>query len=177
MPKDYMQDETFPVVGCVKWFNPKKGFGFVVPDGGGTDILLHGNVLKNFGQASVAEGLEVTLSVQMTERGMQAVEVLELGQARQMPEKVLTELFDSHFKNLSDIPWEPARVRWFDETKGFGFANVFAEEADVFIHAATVQNSGFATLEPGEAICARVFDGERGLIATEISQWKFGQSK
>ena len=69
------------------------------------------------------------------------------------------------------------RVKWFNEVKGFGFANVFDDEADVFIHAATLQNSGFTTLEPGEAIRARVFDGDRGLVATEISPWKLGLSK
>ena len=40
-----------PVEGLVKWFDPTKGFGFVVPDSGGPDILLHANVLRNFGQS------------------------------------------------------------------------------------------------------------------------------
>ena len=38
------------VTGSVKWFDPVKGFGFVVSDTGGPDILLHVNVLRNFGQ-------------------------------------------------------------------------------------------------------------------------------
>ena len=42
--------------GQVKWFDPAKGFGFIVADVGGADILLHGNVLRNYGQNSVAEG-------------------------------------------------------------------------------------------------------------------------
>ena len=177
MPKDNMQDQTFIVAGYVKWFNPKKSFGFVVPDDGGDDILLHSDVLKNFGQGSVAEGLPITLNAQTTERGLQAVEILKLGQPPQIAETTLSEYFEDLSKNTGDIPWEPARVRWFDEGKGFGFANVFDDEADVFIHAATVQNSGFATLEPGEAIRARVFDGDRGLVATEISRWNFNSSK
>jgi len=37
------------VAGTVKWFDPAKGYGFVVGDGGGSDILLHANVLRNFG--------------------------------------------------------------------------------------------------------------------------------
>ncbi|WP_366915539.1 cold shock domain-containing protein, partial [uncultured Lentibacter sp.] len=35
------------VRGSVKWFDPVKGFGFVVADTGGPDILLHANVLRN----------------------------------------------------------------------------------------------------------------------------------
>ena len=37
------------VHGLVKWFDPVKGFGFVVAETGGPDILLHVNVLRNFG--------------------------------------------------------------------------------------------------------------------------------
>ena len=172
-----MQEQTFTVAGCVKWFNPKKGFGFVVPDDGGDDILLHANVLQNFGQRSVAEQLPISLNVQVTERGLQAVEVLELGQPKQITNPTLPERFEGHSHYSDEVPWVPVRVKWFNEVKGFGFANVFDDEADVFIHAATLQNSGLATLEPGEAIRARVFDGERGLVATEISQWKLGLPK
>lgn len=65
-----------PLEGVVKWFDPLKGFGFVVADAGGADILLHVNVLRNFGQSSVADGARVTVRVQQTDRGAQAVEVL-----------------------------------------------------------------------------------------------------
>ena len=52
-------DTTRTVVGHVKWFDPIKGFGFVVPESGGPDILLHANVLRSFGQSSVAEGSRI----------------------------------------------------------------------------------------------------------------------
>ena len=55
--------------GHVKWFDPVKGFGFVVADEGGPDILLHANVLRNFGQSSVADRAGIQLTVQQTERG------------------------------------------------------------------------------------------------------------
>ena len=64
--------------GAVKWFDPAKGFGFVIADSGGPDILLHANVLRNFGQSSVADGSRIRLSVMATERGQQAVEVFEI---------------------------------------------------------------------------------------------------
>ena len=51
-----ISDDTRFVVGQVKWFDAVKGFGFVVSDAGGPDILLHANVLRNFGQNSVADG-------------------------------------------------------------------------------------------------------------------------
>ena len=41
------------IKGRVKWFDAVKGFGFVVANDGGPDILLHANVLRNYGQSSV----------------------------------------------------------------------------------------------------------------------------
>ncbi len=38
-----------------KWFDPGKGFGFIVSEDSEADILLHANVLRNFGQGSVAD--------------------------------------------------------------------------------------------------------------------------
>ena len=66
------------VQGRVKWFDPIKGFGFVVADNGGDDILLHVNVLRNFGQSSVAEGTQVEIVTHRTERGVQAIEIVRL---------------------------------------------------------------------------------------------------
>ena len=63
------------VRGHVKWFDTTKGYGFVVSADGEGDILLHSNVLRVFGFTSVAEGAEIVLRVQVTERGRQAVEV------------------------------------------------------------------------------------------------------
>ena len=65
--------------GVVKWFDQAKGFGFVVDETGGVDILLHANVLRNFGQSSVADGAHVGISVQDTARGLQAVSVFSRG--------------------------------------------------------------------------------------------------
>ena len=66
------------VAGVVKWFDGAKGFGFLTDPEGGADILLHANVLRNFGQSSVAEGARVRAMVQQTPRGVQAVEVLSI---------------------------------------------------------------------------------------------------
>ena len=66
------------VQGQVKWFDPTKGFGFVISAEGGPDILLHANVLRNFGQGSVVDGSAIAILVQDTQRGLQATEVLSI---------------------------------------------------------------------------------------------------
>lgn len=156
--------------GQVKWFDPTKGFGFVVADQGGPDILLHANVLRNFGQSSVADGALIELVAQSTKRGMQAVEVLSIEppEGGEGPAEALTEdTFD-----LADAgPMEPSRVKWFDKGKGFGFANVFGRPEDVFIHIEVLRRSGFADLQPGEAVCLRVVEGSRGRMAVQVCAW------
>lgn len=166
-----MRDQKFNVLGHVKWFDVRKGFGFVVPDGGGKDILLHGNVLRDFGQSSVAEGTAIELTVQLTERGCQAIEVLNLTPPTQLDDFSLSEIVGLSSKDLQVLPWVPARVKWFDGDRGYGFINSFAEPSDIFVHSAILNLSGFANLEAGEAICARVINGERGRMAAGIAHW------
>ena len=68
-------------------------------------------------------------------------------------------------------PLEPARVKWFDKGKGFGFANVFGLDGDVFIHIEVLRKSGLADLQPGEAVGLRAIDGRRGRMAVEVTAW------
>ena len=73
---DEILEEPLVLEGRVKWFDVGKGFGFIVSDDPGPDILLHANVLRNFGQGSVAEEARITESVEVKPRGVQASEVL-----------------------------------------------------------------------------------------------------
>jgi len=163
------------VAGRVKWFDPAKGYGFVVADDGGPDILLHANVLRNFGRSSVADGVEIEVSVQHTERGVQAVEVLSIAPPPQ-PEGVapIADLEALSPEELAARPLEPARVKWFDKGKGFGFANVYGRSEDVFIHIEVLRRSGFADLQPGEAVALRIIEGRRGRMAVAVAAWEEG---
>ena len=67
---------------------------------------------------------------------------------------------------------EPARVKWFDKGKGFGFANVFGRPEDVFIHAEVLRVSGFADLAAGEAVALRIIEGRRGRMAVQVISWE-----
>ena len=167
------QDKEF-VLGRVKWFDPVKGFGFVVADEGGPDILLHANVLRNFGQSSIADGAKIEITIQKTERGVQAVEVLAVVPPDSTDEMPLADFAELDPDMIRSAPLEPARVKWFDKAKGFGFANVFGKSDDVFIHIEVLRRSGLADLQPGEALAIRVIDGKRGRMATEVNAWEAG---
>lgn len=69
-------------------------------------------------------------------------------------------------------PLVPARVKWFDKEKGFGFVNVFGRSEDIFVHMKTVRSSGFQDLASGEGIAVRMLRGPRGLMVTELSLWE-----
>lgn len=158
------------VVGHVKWFDPTKGFGFVVADAGGPDILLHANVLRNFGQSSVADSAGIEIIVQDTERGTQATEIVRIDPPA--TDSVVLEDIDNAPEIGSESgPLLPARVKWFDKGKGFGFANVFGSSDDVFVHIEVLRRSGLAELQPGEAIAIRLRDGKRGMMATIVTGW------
>ncbi len=166
------ENEIRRIKGLVKWFDPVKGFGFVIADEGGPDILLHANVLRNFGQSSVADRAVIELDVQDTERGVQAVEVIEIHPPDDIGVGELLDLDDIDPEVIRSAPLEPARVKWFDKGKGFGFANTFGRDEDVFVHVEVLRRSGLAELQPGEALAIRVIDGKRGRMATEVCGWE-----
>jgi len=157
----------------VKWFDPAKGFGFIVTEDGGPDILLHVNALRNYGQSSISERAGVVVSVQQTQRGLQAVEVFEVIPPALDVEDEAGPLSMSEAEILA-LPLEPARVKWFDKVKGFGFANVFGHGEDIFIHMEALRRSGFADLQPGEAVALRIIEGERGRMAVMVAAWEAG---
>ena len=167
-----VQADTVKVRGVVKWFDPAKGFGFVVSDEGGSDILLHANVLRNFGQSSVADNSVIEMATQHTTRGMQAVEVLSIEPPQGEDRGSLPDLEHISPEQIADVPLQAARVKWFDKGKGFGFANVFGLADDVFVHVEVLRRSGLADLLPGEALALRVIDGRRGRMAVEVAAWE-----
>lgn len=156
----------------MKWFDPTKGFGFVLDTDGGPDILLHANVLRNYGQGSVADGAQVVVLVQTTQRGVQAVEVLQIAPPEMDRLALIEDLDNADPVDIAALPLEPARTKWFDKVKGFGFANVFGRPEDVFIHIEVLRQSGFADLGPGEAVGLRVIEGKRGRMAAQVLAWE-----
>lgn len=160
------------VNGLVKWFDPAKGFGFVVASDGGSDILLHANVLRNFGQGSVVDGSEIIIVVQDTQRGLQAIEVVSITPPHTESSVPLKDMADFTPQDIAQRTIEPARVKWFDKAKGFGFANIFGNNDDVFIHIEVLRRSGLSDLQSGEAIGLRLVDGERGRMAIEVVGWE-----
>src|ERR1700682_4807232 len=72
-------DEAASVIeltGVIKWFDVAKGYGFIVPDNGMPDILLHVTCLRRDGHQVALEGARVVVEVLQRPRGLQAFRIL-----------------------------------------------------------------------------------------------------
>lgn len=162
------------VRGQVKWFDTTKGYGFVVSNDGDGDILLHGNVLRVYGFTSVAEGAVIVLNVQETDRGRQAVEVLEIvPDATSVEHAAASEAGPEPVPTEAAGPLEPSRVKWFDRVKGFGFVNIFGRSEDVFLHMETLRQYGYGEVVAGDVLAVRVTAGPRGPMVYEVRSWDY----
>lgn len=61
--------------GTVKWFDAEKGFGFITPDEGGTDMFVHHSEIQISGYASLDEGQKVSFEIGEGRKGPCATNV------------------------------------------------------------------------------------------------------
>ena len=66
-------------MGTVKWFNPTKGYGFIKPEGGGTDVSVHISAVEKAGYSNLVEGARITYELVTGRSGKSSAENLRLG--------------------------------------------------------------------------------------------------
>ena len=60
------------------------------------------------------------------------------------------------------------QVKWFNESKGFGFITPADGSKDVFVHFSAIQGEGFKTLDEGQAVTYDLTEGARGMQASNV---------
>lgn len=155
------------ITGLIKWFDVAKGFGFIIPDNGMADVLLHVTCLRRDGFQTILEGTRVVALIQKRDRGYQAFRILSMDTSTAVHPSEMPPV-RTHVQVTPSSGLERAIVKWFNRTKGFGFLTRGEGTEDIFVHMETLRRYGITELRPGQSVLVRFGDGDKGLMAAEI---------
>src|SRR5437899_8554045 len=168
--------------GTVKWFNTAKGFGFIQPDDGGSDVFVHISAVEQAGLRGLNEGDLVNFELEQDRRSgkLSAGQLVVTGQGA-APSRSGGGGGGGGFDRPRgggggggfDRPrgggfggggggggrpsGDPAgagagTVKWFNPTKGFGFIQPDDGGQDVFVHISAVEQAGLRGLSEGQQV-------------------------
>src|SRR5687768_12681301 len=153
--------------GVIKWFDVAKGYGFIVPDNGLPDILLHVTCLRRDGYQTAYEGARVVCEVLQRPKGLQAFRILSMDETTAVHPAQLPPA-RTHVTVTPTSGLERAQVKWFNRLRGFGFLTRGEGTPDIFVHMETLRRYGLAELRPGQFVLVRYGPGAKGLMAAEV---------
>jgi CspA family cold shock protein len=154
------------VTGFIKWFDVSKGYGFIVPDSGAPDVLLHVTCLRRDGYQTAYEGARIVVEALQRAKGMQAFRVVSMDESTAVHPSQLPPRTHVNVTPTSGL--ERAWVKWFNRLRGFGFLTRGEGTPDIFVHMETLRRYGLTELRPGQVVLVRYGDSPKGLMAAEV---------
>ena len=143
--------------GKVKWYNERKGYGFIDLDG--EEVFIHRSALTAFGVLRLQTEDTVTVTTRRSDRGLVAEQLFGIERPPVPEGLVATEAEQGE---------EFAEVKFFNDEKGYGFLMVENYEEDVFIHTSTLERAGVPGLDSGQCVLVRVEADKNGWQASSI---------
>ena len=153
--------------GVVKFFNPQKGFGFIVRDDGGEDVFVHISAVEQAGLTDLADGqpLEFTL----VDRGgrISATNIRIDGEPMPVERGGGASGGGERGGPQRQLTGEKAEgtVKFFNAMKGFGFIQRDDGQPDAFVHISAVERAGIPTLNEGDRLAFELEVDRRGKYA------------
>jgi CspA family cold shock protein len=153
--------------GIVKFFNPQKGFGFIVRDDGGEDVFVHISAVEQAGLTDLADGqpLEFTL----VDRGgrVSATNLRIEGEPMPVERSGGGAGGAGAGGPQRQLTGEKASgtVKFFNAMKGFGFIQRDDGQPDAFVHISAVERAGIPTLNEGDRLEFELEVDRRGKYA------------
>ena len=165
--------------GVVKFFNPQKGFGFVVRDDGGEDVFVHISAVEQAGLTDLADGqpLEFTLvdrggrisatNLRLEGEPMEVVRGGGVGGGAGFGDRGGGGGGGDRGGPQRQLTGEKASgtVKFFNAMKGFGFIQRDDGQPDAFVHISAVERAGMPTLNEGDRLEFEIEVDRRGKYA------------
>lgn len=160
------QGQVYRITGFVKWFDVARGYGFIIPDNGAQDVLLHLSCLKRDGHEAPLEGTRVTCDAVERQKGMQCIRVLEVDSSTAI--HPVERASRTHVQVVASSGWTRCKVKWFNRARGFGFVSEGDGQPDIFVHMEILRRTAIAELLPDQWVLVRFGDGPKGKMAAEV---------
>lgn len=139
----------------VKWYDKKKGFGFIESDELDSDIFLHFSALELSGMSQIYEGDEISCEVAKVERGYQVARIISVKfcpKQQWTPPAFLGKRVASYNDEYEEMG---GSIKWFNPFKGYGFIIPDDNKSEIFLHATVLKESGYDMIDPGVRVIAK----------------------